>query len=142
MNLYRIVPEGLGAAVDELRAHGVPVVVVSNSEGGLASLFDRLEITRHFDLLIDSAKVGVEKPDPGIWQFALRSYPAAPDKVLHLGDTFATDVLGAERLGFRTALLDPYSHYAGRHPQIPRVQSVAEVARAIVRSASRGRANP
>src|SRR5262249_6789577 len=70
-NLYHVVPDGLCAAVDELRAHGVPVVVVSNSEGGLRSLFDELDITRHFDLLIDSAKVGVEKPDPGIWQFAL-----------------------------------------------------------------------
>jgi putative hydrolase of the HAD superfamily len=142
-NLYHVVPDGLAAAVDELRAHGVPVVVVSNSEGGLATLFDQLGITRHFDLLLDSAKLGVEKPEPGIWQFALRAYPAsAPDKVLHLGDTFATDIVGAQRLGFRAALIDPYSHYEGRHAAIPRVTSVAEVARAIVRSASRHRPRP
>jgi FMN phosphatase YigB (HAD superfamily) len=51
--------------------------------------------------------------------------------VLHLGDVVATDVVGARAAGLRAALLDPFGHYVGQHPDVPRVPSVAEVARAI-----------
>ncbi len=116
---------------------GVKVVVVSNSEGMLDVLFAKLAIDAHLDLLVDSGKVGIEKPDPGIWQIALEAYPTPADRVLHLGDTYATDIAGAEALGFRAALIDPYAHYAGRHERVARVPGVVEVARAIVRTASR-----
>jgi FMN phosphatase YigB (HAD superfamily) len=141
-NLWWLVPEGLGPALDGVRAAGVPVVIVSNSEGMLDRLFDDLEIAKHFDLVIDSGKIGIEKPDARIWQIALAAYPAAPDRVLHLGDTHATDVIGAQALGFRTGLIDPYVHYAERHREAVRVPGVVEVANALVRSASRGRRSP
>ena len=51
---------------------------------------------------------------------------------LHLGDTFATDVLGAQAAGMRTALIDPYAHYEGMYPEVPRVPGVVEVAREIL----------
>ena len=56
--------------------------------------------------------------------------PAA--RTLHLGDMFATDILGARAAAIRCALIDPYKHYAGRHAGVPRVPGVVEVARAIV----------
>ncbi len=136
LNLWSVVPEGLGPALDAFRARGGHVVIVSNSEGMLDPLFAHLGIARHFDLVVDSGKVGVEKPDPGIWQFALRAYPTPPDRVLHLGDTWATDVVGAQRCGFRAALIDPYGHYVGMHEDVPRVPGVVACAEAIVKSAS------
>jgi FMN phosphatase YigB (HAD superfamily) len=142
LNLWWLVPEGMGAALDEIRALGVKVVIVSNSEGMLDVLFERLKIASHFDLVVDSGKVGVEKPEPGIWQIALAVYPTAHDEVLHLGDTYATDIAGAQGLGLRTALIDPYGHYTKRHLAVPRVPGVVEVAQAIVRSASRLRTEP
>ena len=115
-NLWWLVPPGLGPALDAVRAAGVPVVIVSNSEGLLDVLFEhRLHIAQHFDLVVDSGKVGIEKPDPRIWQVALEAYPTPPAGVLHLGDTYTTDIAGPEPLGFRAALIDPFSHYAERH---------------------------
>lgn len=138
LNLWWLVPPGLGEALDAVRAAGVPVVVVSNSEGLLDELFEkRLHIAQHFDLVVDSGKVGIEKPDPRIWQIALSAYPTPPGKVLHLGDTYSTDIAGALPLGFRAALIDPFSHYEGRHPETPRVTGVIDVAQAIVRTTSR-----
>ena len=86
---------------------------------------------------MDSGKVGIEKPDPGIWDIALAAFPTPPDCVLHLGDTYATDIAGAKALGFRAALIDPFAHYEDRHLAVTRVPGVVEVARAIVRTASR-----
>jgi HAD superfamily hydrolase (TIGR01509 family) len=130
-NLWCKVPDGLGAALDAVRARGVKVAIISNSEGMLDRLFTDLGVLRHFDLVVDSGRVGVEKPDPRIFQIALDRFGIPASRALHLGDMFATDVLGARAAGIRTALIDPYKHYAGRHAEVPRVPGVVEVARAI-----------
>ncbi len=142
LNLWSLVPEGMGAALDDARALGVRVVLVSNSEGTHAELFARLGIAKHFDLLVDSGKVGVEKPAPGIWQIALEAFPTPPREVLHLGDTFRTDIAGAQGMRFRVGLIDPFGHYEGAHLDVVRVPGVVEVARAIVRTASHVRPSP
>ncbi|MDP9037065.1 MAG: HAD-IA family hydrolase [Myxococcota bacterium] len=130
-NFWCRVPAGLAGALDHARARGVLVAVISNSEGMLEQLFDRLGILRSFDAVIDSGIVGVEKPDPRIFQFALDRFRVGPDRALHLGDMYATDVLGARAAGMRVALIDPYRHMDGRHLSVPRVAGVAEVAEAV-----------
>jgi HAD superfamily hydrolase (TIGR01549 family) len=131
-NLWRRVPDGLCAAVGELRARGVPVVVVSNSEGQLQQLFDNLGMSATFDFVVDSHQVGVEKPDPRIFALALSRFGVAAPRALHVGDTFATDVVGARAAGMRVALLDPFGHYEGQHRDVSRVADVASVCKSIV----------
>ena len=135
-NLWSLVPEGLGEALDAARALGVKVAIISNSEGMLDRLFEDLGILRHFDLVVDSGKVGVEKPDPRIFQIALERFGITAGHALHLGDMFATDILGARAAGLSSALIDPYGHYAGRHLDVSRVPSVVAVARAITAARS------
>jgi putative hydrolase of the HAD superfamily len=133
-NLWCKVPEGLTAALDAVRARGVRVAIISNSEGMLDRLFAELGILASFDLVVDSGKVGVEKPDPRIFQRALDHFDVPPARALHLGDVFATDIVGARAAGIRHALIDPFQHYAGRHAEVPRVPGVVAVARAIARA--------
>lgn len=132
-NLWRKVPAGLGAALDAVRQRGVRVAIISNSEGMLEALFERLGIRRHFDAVVDSGVVGVEKPDPRIFQIAMDAFGVPRDRTLHLGDIVATDIEGARNAGIRGALIDPFEHYRGRHPEVPRVPSAAAVAEAIAR---------
>ena len=130
-NLWCRVPDGLGAALDAARATGVRTAIISNSEGMLEGLFRDLGIRDHFDLVVDSGLVGVEKPDPRIFGFALDHFGIPSTRALHLGDMFATDILGARAAGLRYALIDPYGHYEGRHADVPRVPGVVEVANAL-----------
>ena len=130
-NLWCKVPEGLGAALDVIRAIGVKVAIISNSEGMLERLFAELGVLPHFDLVVDSGTLGIEKPDPRIFQVALDRFAVPAGRALHLGDVFATDVLGARAAGIRHALIDPFHHYAGRHADVPRVPGVVAVAEAI-----------
>jgi putative hydrolase of the HAD superfamily len=132
-NLWCVVPEGLGLALDALRARGGKVCIVSNSEGMLEELFASLGVLRHFDAVVDSAKVGVEKPDPRIFRIALERFGKTEGQAIHLGDMFATDIAGARAAGIRTALIDPYDHYAGRHLDVPRVPGAVAVAEALCR---------
>ena len=138
-NLWSLVPEGFEAAMANVRAAGVKIAIVSNSEGMLDRLFRELGIFYCFDAIVDSGKVGVEKPDPRIFRIACEQTGTTEARGLHLGDTFATDVLGAQAAGMRTALIDPYAHYEGLYPEVPRVLGVVEAAREIL-SAVRGRA--
>jgi HAD superfamily hydrolase (TIGR01509 family) len=131
-NLWRKVPDGLVAAVGELRARGVPVVVVSNSEGQLQALFDNLGLGDAFDLVIDSHHVGVEKPDPRIFAPVLARFGVPAADALHLGDTWATDVVGARAAGLRVGLIDPFAHYDGEYADVARVDGVAGACRAIM----------
>jgi putative hydrolase of the HAD superfamily len=136
-NLWWKVPPGLGDALDAIRARGVHVAIISNSEGMLERLFRDLGILAHLDLVVDSGIVGVEKPDPRIFRYAFDRFGVAPTAALHLGDVFATDVLGARAAGCRVALVDPFDHYAGLHPDVPRVPGAPEVARAVLRQITR-----
>lgn len=131
LNLWCVVPQGFGESIDAMRAKGVKVALISNSEGMLDALFVQLGIRDHFDLLVDSGVAGVEKPDAKIFEIALNEFEADRSRTLHLGDTFTTDILGAQNAGIRYALIDPFDHYAGRHPEVPRAPGVVEVARAI-----------
>jgi putative hydrolase of the HAD superfamily len=131
LNYWSLVPEGLVDSLAQARATGVRVAVISNSEGMLEKLFGQLGILGALDLVVDSGVVGVEKPDPRIFRVALDRFGVSPARALHLGDNFATDVLGARAAGIRVALVDPYGHLKGRHADVPRVPGAAETARAV-----------
>jgi HAD superfamily hydrolase (TIGR01549 family) len=136
-NLYSVVPEGFHDAMSKVREAGVKVAVVSNSEGMLESLFDRLGILDCFDTVVDSAKVGVEKPHAHIFEIACERTSTTPSRSLHLGDTFATDIVGARNAGMRTALIDPYGHYEGLLADVERAPGVVPVSEEILRVRSR-----
>ena len=130
-NFWSLVPDGLPDALGRARARGVLVAVISNSEGFLEEILRDIGIMSLFDLVIDSGIVGVEKPDPAIFRIALDRTGVDAPHALHLGDTYATDVVGARAAGIRAALIDPYGHLSGRHPDVPRVPGAPQVANAI-----------
>jgi 4-nitrophenyl phosphatase len=45
------------------------------------------------------------KPEPGIFQTALQRMKLEPEEVLMVGDRLETDILGAQQLGMKTALV-------------------------------------
>jgi putative hydrolase of the HAD superfamily len=130
-NLWSLVPEGLTAALDRVRARGIRVAIISNSEGRLREQLDELGVLGSLDLVVDSGVVGVEKPDPRIFHVALDRFAVAPERALHLGDTFGTDILGARAAGVRAALIDPHGHLDGQYADVPRVPGAREVAHAL-----------
>jgi len=132
-NLYSKVPRGFVEAMEEIRGQGV-VAIVSNSEGMLDRLFDKLGILSCFDAVVDSAKVGIEKPDARIFEIACKRTGTTPEHALHLGDTMATDIIGARNAKMRCAMIDPFGHYEGMYPDVPRAEGVVEVASEIMRS--------
>jgi putative hydrolase of the HAD superfamily len=84
-----------------LRAAGVRVGVLSNSEGKLAELFDEIGWGGRFDVVIDSGREGIEKPDPRIFEIAASRLGAPIEALVHVGDSKPADVDGARAAGAR-----------------------------------------
>lgn len=112
-NLWENVYDGVRTTLERLRALDLTLVVVSNANGRLAHAFDRLDLTRWFDHVLDSHVWGVEKPDPRLFQHALEAAGASADRTIHVGDLYHVDIAGARAAGLRDAvLLDPFDLYA------------------------------
>jgi HAD superfamily hydrolase (TIGR01549 family) len=122
-NLWESVPREVPAALDRLRAAGHRLVVVSNANGTLRAHFARPDLARRFDVLIDSADEGVEKPDPRIFQLALERSGGRAETTLHAGDFYHVDVVGARAAGLQAWLVDAADLYADH--DVPRVPSLA-----------------
>src|SRR5688572_25553951 len=70
-NLWEDVPADVAPALERLVAIGLRLVVVSNANGTVQRLFDRVGLSRHFHAICDSCVEGVEKPDPRFFRIAL-----------------------------------------------------------------------
>ena len=125
-NLWEYVPEDVVPVLERLRARGLRLVVVSNANGTLLKHLDRLDLTKRFDCVLDSADEGVEKPDPRFFEIALERSGARKETTIHVGDLYHVDVIGARNAGLRGVLLDE----AGLRPDAdcPRVRSLDELA--------------
>jgi len=125
-NLWRKVPPGLVATLARLRAAGLAMGVVSNSEGQLDELFARVGLDRSFDLVVDSALEGVRKPDPEIFWRACRRLGVPPERSLYAGDIPEVDVVGARAAGLEAALIDPLDVYPD-YRDAPRYAAVVDL---------------
>ena len=89
-----------------LRERGLKLALVSNWDTSLNSHCDDLGLTPHFDTIVGSFYVGYEKPDPRIFHVALERLSLQASQVLHIGDMYVSDVVGARRAGITPVLLD------------------------------------
>jgi putative hydrolase of the HAD superfamily len=79
--------------------------VVSNFYGNLDVVCREFGLEKIFHAMIDSAVVGIRKPDPGIFSLALRQLGASPHESFVLGDSYERDVVPSKKLGCSTIWL-------------------------------------
>lgn len=104
-NLWEHVEPDVAPALAALRARGLRLVVVSNANGRLRQLFDRVDLTKWFDHILDSHEWGVEKPDPRLFHLALEQSGATAERTVHVGDLYHVDVAGARAAGLSDGVL-------------------------------------
>jgi len=132
----RLVPGSMDG-LHALYGTGVALAIVSNSDGTLEGRLAREGICQvgpgrgvPMSIVIDSAAVGVAKPDPAIFTIALEATGVAPERTLHIGDTVGADVDGALAAGVRPVHLDPFGFCADdSHPHVPDLATVAAALR-------------
>jgi HAD superfamily hydrolase (TIGR01549 family) len=108
------------AALRRVKAAGLGVGVISNSNGRARAILEAAGLGADLDFVIDSGIVGVEKPDPRIFALALAEAGAAPKEAVYVGDLYSVDVLGARAAGLDAVLIDPRGHGGPRDCPVAR----------------------
>ena len=92
------------AVLERLRPH-VALGVVSNFYGNVDRLLADAGLAPLLDAIVDSARVGLAKPDPAIFTLAIRRLGCLPLEAMYVGDSFNKDIVGAWGAGLRTVWL-------------------------------------
>lgn len=89
----------------EILARKYPLGIVSNHYGMLEEVLKEMQIRDLFDVIVDSGKENVRKPDPEIFRRGIEKLSLDPKEVLVVGDSLEKDIIPAASLGCRTAWL-------------------------------------
>ena len=122
VGLWTVAEPEAAAALALVRDAGRIAGVISNSNGTIRSILERLDLTRSLDFVLDSQEEGLEKPDPRFFQLALARAGVVPEAAAYIGDLYSVDVVGARRAGIRAVLMDPGGCWGARDcPAAPTV---------------------
>ena len=115
-HLWRHPLPGSTEALIALHNRGVPIGVVSNASGQIEEILNRSEVCQvgkgrgaPMRCIIDSHVVGVSKPDPAIFDYALPHFEGIErSRIAYVGDSLVMDVEGSRAAGLLPYLMDPY----------------------------------
>jgi putative hydrolase of the HAD superfamily len=102
------------------------LAVISNADGKIRQVLERVGLAGYFEAIIDSGVVGHEKPDRRIFEAGLEAMQLSPADGLYVGDIYGVDYAGATGAGMRAVVIDFPGVY--RESNFPRVRSLDEFA--------------
>lgn len=124
-HLWTYSSPGTGEALESLKSAGYRMGVISNADGRMEGALERAGVRKHLEFVIDSAVVGMEKPDPEIFHAGCDALGMSPDECLYVGDLYPVDYLGAIRAGLSAVLLDPLDIHAERAETVEELGALA-----------------
>ncbi|MBV9438205.1 MAG: HAD family hydrolase [Acidobacteria bacterium] len=102
---------------------------ISNSDGRMAERLAQCGLAGYFEHIIDSGRVGFEKPAREIFQAALDAMRIPAKSAVYVGDIYSIDYLGAQNAGMQAVLMDRAGVYVTRN--LFRIESLADLEQAI-----------
>lgn len=82
-----------------------PMVLVSNFYGNISVVLQEFGLDGIFEEVIESAVVGIRKPDPQIFLLGVDALGMKPEEVTVVGDSLEKDIIPAKRAGCHTVWL-------------------------------------
>lgn len=118
--------DDVAPALSDLRDRGLILGLISNVEHDITSTLNELGLPSWLDIVVTS-DCGFNKPQPEIFQEALRQAGVQPSEAIYVGDQYHVDVIGANGVGMKGVLLDRGGYFE-ETADCPRVRSLSEVA--------------
>lgn len=127
---HTLLPDDTLPTLRTLRTQGYGVALVTNFDHPpyVRAMLRQRGLEGLFDVIVISGEAGCDKPDPRIFQMALRGLGCAPQEALFVGDSLDADVGGAAAVGCAPLLIDmrdAHPGFAGR--RITRLSQVLDV---------------
>ncbi len=79
-----------------------PMVLVSNFYGNIEAVLKDFGLLKYFIEIVESAVVGVRKPDPAIFALGVKALDLPANNVVVVGDSYKKDIAPAQSLGCQT----------------------------------------
>lgn len=98
--------EDVTPTLDILKRQDLKLGLISNNEGDINKLCERVGLSPYLDFALNSEESGLAKPHPSIFLEALDKAGVEPKEALHVGDQYESDVKGALGVGIHPVLLD------------------------------------
>ena len=89
----------------QLKELGLPMVLVSNFYGNMHTVLHEFGFDGLFHKVIESAVVGIRKPDPRIFLLGVEALGLKPEEVTVVGDSLDKDIMPAHEAGCQTIWL-------------------------------------
>jgi len=92
-------------ALDRVRAAGLRTACLTNNVAGGAARPDVQAVMDRFDLIVESSKLGVRKPEPAFYALACEQLGVEPDECVFLDD-LGINLKPARQMGMTTIKVD------------------------------------
>jgi putative hydrolase of the HAD superfamily len=114
------------STLKDLKSRGLVLGLISNVERDLTVTINELGLLSWLDIVVTSLDAGFSKPQPEIFEEAMRRAGVQPSQAMYVGDQYQVDCVGAGRAGMRGILLDRGGYFQ-ETANCPRIQSLAEL---------------
>ena len=101
------IPEDVHPSLSSLRESGYTLGLVSNRNNPVQDELGELGLGDYFQFSLVAGEVDSWKPDPGIFEHALKRAGTMPEQAIYIGDNYFADIVGARRAGLQPVLYDP-----------------------------------
>jgi HAD superfamily hydrolase (TIGR01662 family) len=103
-----IVPDDARRMLPVLQQAGYVLAVVSNRDKPFQETLISHGIGEYFPYSLAGGEVDIYKPEPGIFEHALKSMNVTAPETVYVGDNYYADIVGARRAGLQPVLYDPH----------------------------------
>lgn len=123
--------ENITVPVLDFCAEQARLVLVSNFYGNIDTVLAEFGLKKYFHAVVESASVGIRKPDLGIFKIGARSFPPGVSPIV-IGDSYKNDIAPALALGMRAVWLkvDGYQWEKTENVETPhphRISTLSEI---------------
>ena len=101
------VPPDVPATLQNLKGAGYHLAVLSNRSQPCQEHLQQLGLLDYFEFALVAGEVNVWKPDPLVFQHALKRIGTAAGQTIYVGDNYYADIVGAQAAGLVPVLVDP-----------------------------------
>ncbi|MEI7675181.1 MAG: HAD family hydrolase [Bacteroidales bacterium] len=97
-----------------------PMALVSNFYGNIETVLQEFGLAEFFSVIIESAAVGVSKPDPAIFELGVEALGLLPEECVVIGDSVSKDIAPAQSIGCQTIWINgkSWDDTETQHPAI------------------------
>ncbi|MGB3608284.1 YjjG family noncanonical pyrimidine nucleotidase [Psychroserpens sp.] len=98
--------DGTNDILEHLKNNYQLHIITNGFQEGQQKKIDHAKIGKYFSTVTNADSAGVKKPNPIIFNHALKSANASPSESIMIGDNYEADILGAEAIGMDVILFN------------------------------------